>query len=140
MTTQLRLLNKLANSDSLEQVRSYLLQEPSIQDCAVLKLENKLVAYVVSGSNLATRWHDYLKVYLPDELLPSAYVLISNLPLTRPGAIDTAALSKLEILDENLVKHWETELAKHPAIAEAVVVVQDCQITETPLHLDYQQS
>jgi acyl carrier protein len=61
--------------------------------------EKRLVAYVVPGDNSAAevtlsveRLREYLKPLLPDHMVPSAFVMLENLPLTANGKLDRSAL------------------------------------------------
>ena len=92
----------------LGEVETALASHPEISDCVVIALEGeeeltaggkRLVAYVVPyrGTHLPqmelSRW---LKERIPEYMLPSAFVLLDELPLTANGKVDRAALRKLD--------------------------------------------
>ena len=55
--------------------------------------DKKLVAYLVVGEEVsAGMLRDYLKKWLPDYMLPSAFVMLEAMPLTPNGKIDRRAL------------------------------------------------
>jgi amino acid adenylation domain-containing protein len=67
--------------------------------------EKRLVAYVVSASNVTFSprgLQESLRSRLPDYMIPTVFVRIDELPLTRNGKIDRAALP--EPTDENMVR------------------------------------
>jgi len=87
----------------LGEIRSVLAQYPHVQDAVVLTKEEsfrekQIVAYVkvdeTDKPSVAAlrRW---LKLKLPDYMMPVAFVFVDSIPLTRNGKIDRKALSKL---------------------------------------------
>lgn len=59
----------------------------------------QLVAYVVLGDNAPNfpeALEDYLREKLPGYMVPTAWALIENLPLTRNGKVDRSALAKID--------------------------------------------
>lgn len=56
--------------------------------------EKRLVAYLVSGETRLTRsaLQDYLRAYLPDYMVPAAFVRLDSLPLKASGKVDRALL------------------------------------------------
>lgn len=117
------------------EIEKHLLNHPMIENCVVLGREDKthekrLIAYYLpkDKSSLvnALEMRDYLKQYLPDYMLPAAYVKIASFPLTPNGKLDHAALpipqfivsqnyqeptSKLE---KKLAEIWSNELKVKP--------------------------
>jgi amino acid adenylation domain-containing protein len=57
--------------------------------------DKRLVAYVVVATGVAlthSTLQDFLKNYLPDYMVPAAFVQLSSLPMTHSGKVDRAAL------------------------------------------------
>jgi amino acid adenylation domain-containing protein len=57
--------------------------------------DKRLVAYVVVASDVElthSALQDFLKNYLPDYMVPAAFVQVSSLPMTHSGKVDRAAL------------------------------------------------
>ena len=91
--------------------------------CAVVLVEDRLVAYVVGELEVATL-RTKLQDALPDYMVPSAYVFIDELPLTPNGKLDKKALPKPAIardesevyvaprndIEERLVRIWSDVL------------------------------
>ncbi|MEE1886407.1 non-ribosomal peptide synthetase [Pseudomonas carassii] len=80
----------------LGEIDSLLRQQPGVQDVAVLLREDipgdpRLVAYVV-GSGDPQTLRATLQRQLPEHMLPSAWVSLAQLPLTRNGKLDRQAL------------------------------------------------
>jgi amino acid adenylation domain-containing protein len=83
----------------LGEVESVLSQHPSIAQCAVTTVESKgdqrLVAYVVghdSNSDKGSEWRRHLSQFLPEYMVPSLFVPMTNLPVNANGKIDRQAL------------------------------------------------
>ena len=87
----------------LGEIESVLGQHPSVQDNTVLvrdasATDKRIVAYIVSDQNFDTKeLRAYLKIILPDYMIPSAFVTIEKLPLTPNGKIDRTALLRLPV-------------------------------------------
>lgn len=86
----------------LSDIEATLLQHPQLCEVVVDVYETvpgnkRLVAYVVSRGNLtitSTEARDFLKLKLPEFMMPSAYVFLDALPLTPNGKLDRKALPK----------------------------------------------
>jgi amino acid adenylation domain-containing protein len=84
----------------LGEIEAALRQHPAIQDTVVVVREDqpgdkRLVAYGVANADtniIASDLRDFLHTTLPDYMVPSAFVLLSRLPLTPSGKIDRNAL------------------------------------------------
>ncbi|MGA7895551.1 MAG: amino acid adenylation domain-containing protein, partial [Candidatus Sulfotelmatobacter sp.] len=85
----------------LEEIEAVLETHPSVARCVVLAREDqpgdrRLVAYLVNKTDVvqpnASVLEEYLKVSLPDYMVPSAYVQLDELPLNHNGKIDRKAL------------------------------------------------
>ncbi|MEV5320350.1 non-ribosomal peptide synthase/polyketide synthase [Streptomyces sp. NPDC052687] len=78
------------------EVEAALAAHPGVTDVAVVAREEgpgsrRLVAYVV-GTEDATALRQFARRSLPDYLVPSAFVTLPALPLSRNGKVDRAAL------------------------------------------------
>lgn len=86
----------------LGEIESVLLQQDAVQDGVVLAREDipgdkRLVAYIASpqGDDLDLQTiKDGLREQLPEYMVPSAYVVLEQLPLTSNGKINKKALPK----------------------------------------------
>jgi acyl-CoA synthetase (AMP-forming)/AMP-acid ligase II/thioesterase domain-containing protein/NAD(P)-dependent dehydrogenase (short-subunit alcohol dehydrogenase family)/acyl carrier protein len=124
-----------------QKVASALLMHSSVEECVVLArqvegCDRQLVAYVVLSQAFSRlRLHSFLESLLSPALLPSAYVPISNLPLTNEGKVDEQVLTRLPVIDRNLVQQWEDKLQSLPSVKEVAVVVQESAVSTPSLHL-----
>jgi amino acid adenylation domain-containing protein len=84
-----------------EEIETLLGQYPAIQRCVVAPLqradgEPRLVAYVVSAQIVtADELRAWLRSKLPDYLIPSQFITLKVLPLTRNGKVDYTALAEI---------------------------------------------
>ncbi len=121
-------------------VEAALLEDPSVDECAVLMRETEtssreLVAYVVSSRPFSPiQLQSHLETLLPAALLPSAYVPVSTLPLTSTGHVDKLALASFFVLDSDLVQRWEERVQSMASVEQVAVVVQE-YTGIPPLHL-----
>jgi amino acid adenylation domain-containing protein len=84
----------------LGEIEALLRQHPDVRETIVLLREDQpgdkqLVAYIVANSEqvpTTSELRNWLKVQLPDYMLPSAFVLLEALPLTSNGKVDRRAL------------------------------------------------
>jgi amino acid adenylation domain-containing protein len=85
----------------LSEIESVLLKHPGVHEAVVLAREDEpaeksLTAYVVPrGESMALSpsvLREYIGEHLPVHMIPSAFVLIKQMPLTRNGKIDRKAL------------------------------------------------
>lgn len=83
----------------LGEIRACLNQHPVVLDCVVLMRERsfddkQLIAYVVVQTETpsAGELREFLKTKLPEYMLPTAFVFLDSLPLTRNGKLDRQAL------------------------------------------------
>jgi amino acid adenylation domain-containing protein len=85
------------------EIEMHLTQHPQVQSALVIvrqddptnALDKRLVAYIVPAPTTAPIPQDlrrHLKAYLPDYMVPTAYVLLNALPLTPNGKVDQRAL------------------------------------------------
>jgi amino acid adenylation domain-containing protein len=88
----------------LGEIESQLLQHPQVKEAVVLAREDepgdkRLLAYVTvrnlseTGSDSCTsELREHLKRLLPDQMIPNAFVILQNFPLTPNGKLDRRAL------------------------------------------------
>jgi malonyl CoA-acyl carrier protein transacylase len=120
--------NNLIETTAIE---AALLEEHSVNECVVQmrhtdNAEQQIIAFVVSNSPFVPeRLQSHLQAKLPTELLPSAYVPLSALPLTADGQLDQVALARVPVIDTDLVEHWEQRIQSLPEINQVAVVVQE---------------
>jgi len=110
----------------LGEIESVLGRLPQVQEAVVALREDdpgerRLVAYVVlkpGQADAPRELRSLLKQHLPDYMLPSAFVALDRLPLTRNGKVDRAALPAPDFehqLKEAFVPprtEWELRLAQ----------------------------
>lgn len=99
----------------LSEVEMVLSQYPALKESVVLVREDipnekRLVAYIVpeeQQSPTVSELHGFLKVILPDYMLPSAFVILDTLPLLPNGKVNRQALPVPDrsrpVLEETLV-------------------------------------
>jgi amino acid adenylation domain-containing protein/non-ribosomal peptide synthase protein (TIGR01720 family) len=85
----------------LGEIEAVLGQHPAVQQNIVVAREDelknqRLVAYLVqnsrSANNLVPQLRSYLEEKLPDFMVPTAFVILKELPLTSNGKVDRKAL------------------------------------------------
>ncbi|WP_179198327.1 non-ribosomal peptide synthetase [Nostoc sp. T09] len=95
----------------LGEIETVLKQHPQVQETVVITREDvpgnkRLVAYLVPQSKSATTINElrnWLKDKLPDFMLPSAIVLLKELPLSPNGKVDRKALPAPEEVRADLI-------------------------------------
>jgi len=95
----------------LGEIEALLNQHPEVKETVVIAREDvagnkRLVAYVVPQPKSAitvNELRDYLKDKLPDFMLPSAVVLLKELPLSPNGKVDRKALPAPEEVRADLI-------------------------------------
>ncbi|MDZ8184112.1 MAG: amino acid adenylation domain-containing protein [Nostoc sp. ChiSLP02] len=86
----------------LGEIETFLNQHPNVRENVVIVQEDEpgnllIVAYVVSKIEpipSISELRSFLKEKLPDHMLPSAFVMLENLPLAPSGKVDRKALPK----------------------------------------------
>jgi amino acid adenylation domain-containing protein/non-ribosomal peptide synthase protein (TIGR01720 family) len=82
----------------LGELEAALKQHPAVRDCVAVAREDRpgtkrLVAYLVLHTDLASsEIRQYLAAFLPEYMLPAAFVFLAALPLTSNGKVDRLAL------------------------------------------------
>jgi amino acid adenylation domain-containing protein len=80
----------------LEEIEAALAEHPAVKQCAVvLDAEAKLVAYLTANdgqSPALQQLRSHLSRRLPGHMIPSAFVVLENMPRTPSGKIDLQAL------------------------------------------------
>ncbi|MEH2290133.1 non-ribosomal peptide synthetase [Nostoc sp.] len=86
----------------LGEIETFLNQHPNVRENVVVVHQEEadnllLVAYVVAKTQVVpsiSELRSFLKEKLPDHMLPSAFVMLENLPLAPSGKVDRKALPK----------------------------------------------
>jgi len=76
----------------LGEIEWSLQQLADVKDGLVLLKNEELVAYVVSDASQIHEWRDQLRQHLPEYMVPSALIVLSQWPLTPNGKVDRKAL------------------------------------------------
>lgn len=78
----------------LGEIEAVLSKHPAVRENVVVSHEQRLVAYVVvrQEDNLEAHLHSYLSERLPDYMLPEAFVVLDEMPLTPSGKINRRVL------------------------------------------------
>ncbi|HKN51653.1 MAG TPA: amino acid adenylation domain-containing protein, partial [Amycolatopsis sp.] len=76
------------------EIEATLTRHPDVDQAAVIVRDGRLVAYVVGNAGGLRQW---LRDRVPDYLVPSAFVPLDALPLTRHGKLDRRALPAPEL-------------------------------------------
>lgn len=91
----------------LGEIEAALRRHPSANEAVALAQDDsitkgkQIVAYVVTkkdGEPTHEHWREFLKEWLPDYMIPGAFISIEKLPLTPNGKVDRSALAALEML------------------------------------------
>ncbi|NJN99266.1 MAG: amino acid adenylation domain-containing protein [Anaerolineales bacterium] len=119
----------------LREIETVLASHPEVRDALVVVRqdglnEQQIVAYVVTRGNKVPDSHelrDFLKLKLPDYMIPAAFVTLAAFPLTPNGKINRQALpvpdlinqerdkgfiAPRDALETQLVKIWEAVLGR----------------------------
>lgn len=121
----------------IEEIEAVLGRHPDLKESVVIldereDFEKRLLAYYVSLRDHQVPSRDELRSYLeerlPDYMIPAAFILLEEMPLTPTGKIDRRALPKPDKIsiseedflaprnetEEKLVVIWEDVLGVHP--------------------------
>jgi amino acid adenylation domain-containing protein len=79
----------------LEEIEAVLSRHTSVRQCVVAVAdEDRLIAWVATSENVSPQeLRGFMKEWLPDHMIPSAFIFVSELPLLPSGKIDRQALS-----------------------------------------------
>ena len=99
----------------LGEIKTRLVQHPEIREAVVIVREDQLedkriVAYLIvadSTTLLIPNLRTYLGKWLPNYMIPSAFVMLSSLPLTSNGKIDLERLPAPELSRESSTQPFE---------------------------------
>jgi len=125
----------------LGQIEAALLMESSVEEAAVVMRatdagEPEVVAYVVSAYPFSPdRLRAHLETLLPPFMIPTAYVSVSNLPLTSAGLVDEKALSRFAVIDPDLVNRWERRFRFASGSERIALASHDRRERQPVLHL-----
>ncbi len=118
------------------EIANILLSSPLVEDFYLLLREQQLIAYIVyNGAENSQVLIKDLQAKFYAHLLPSYYVAISALPLTKTGEVDEIILKNIPIIDDDLVKYTEKSIKNLPEIDQLAVLVTDNKSKIPPLHL-----
>jgi len=87
----------------IDEIEHYLSQYEKVHDCAVVVREGKkqdkeLVAYIAGADDLTKKEiKQYLQTQLPEQYIPSCFILIKKMPINANGKIDRTALPDLAL-------------------------------------------
>ncbi len=117
----------------LGEIETALVEHPTVRDAVVLAREDnpgdvRLVAYLITEPGTAAdvgHWRTWLSQKLPEYMLPAAFVLLQEFPLTPNGKVDRRALpapgtgrpeqaqayvAPRDRLEQMLIDLWQTTL------------------------------
>jgi len=118
------------------EIEATLTQHPSVKETVVLATEDNLgnqslVAYLVletettvssnpevSETQTIKKLKQYLQEQLPEYMLPSGFVILSQLPLTPSGKIDRKALLVLDVVSGVLTEYVAPQTETQKALAQ----------------------
>ena len=110
----------------LGEIEAILNQHEQVRQVVVLARDEKvadgkqLIAYIVGAQGQSIKpaeLRDYVKEFLPDYMVPGAFVLLDNFPLTQNGKVD---LSALPLPGELTREPEETYVAPRNAVEETI--------------------
>ncbi|MFQ4143782.1 amino acid adenylation domain-containing protein [Chlorogloeopsis sp. ULAP02] len=95
----------------LEEIEVALTKHPDVQETVVLPhaRDTQLIAYAVPNNKqqpTAKELRNFLKQQLPDYMIPSAFILMENLPQMPNGKVDRQKLLALEVKQPRLEKDF----------------------------------
>ncbi len=103
------------NRVEMGEIEAKLLNHPSVTEAAIiakqnLKGNNYLCAFFVSDRELSSaELREYLKMDLPDYMVPSYFLRLVKMPLTENGKLDRKELDRIKISINNLKEEDQPE-------------------------------
>ena len=100
------------------EIETVLTQHPNVQQAVIIVNEiepgdKRLVAYIISSQQpTPSELYHFLKIQLPDYMIPSAFIQLERLPLTPNGKIDRQALPTPDFSQSD---HPDNEVAPRSA-------------------------
>lgn len=92
----------------LGEIESYLRRHPEIEDAVTLYSEEKLIAFIKTSAPLDEHViKQYLRQFIPFNLIPSIYVPMEKMPKTRNGKIDRQKLKQHLKAEKNTGKVFQ---------------------------------
>ena len=122
----------------LGEIEAQLRKYSAVRDCVVISGENsqgskRLVAYYISQEQLDSKQlREYLKLKLPDYMIPSAWLQLDVFPLTPNGKVDRKALPipDLTLTTNNYIAPTTIREAKIAEIWQEVLNVEQVGIND----------
>lgn len=96
----------------LDEIATAITKHPDVQESVVITSNDAednpcLIAYVVTDKqDINTQLLCYLQQYLPNYMLPSAFIALDKFPLTPNGKVDKRALPSSEVIQLNANKSF----------------------------------
>jgi len=124
------------------EVEAVLGRHPAVRAAAVLAREEtpgdvRLIAYLApesgigSNDNLIPQLRSFLRTKLPEHMIPSAFVLVDELPLNRNGKIDRRALQAVAVPTQRTIIAPRDDLERELAsIWQEVLAVETVSIND----------
>ena len=116
------------------EIENVLDKHPQVEQGVVIVREDtpgnkQLVAYIVPGECQPTiqEIRQFLKIQLPDYMIPEAFVVLETMPLTPNGKVDRRALPKPEEINQEIPTNFITP--------QTDLQVQIAEIWEEVLHI-----
>ncbi|WP_033442424.1 non-ribosomal peptide synthase/polyketide synthase [Saccharothrix sp. NRRL B-16314] len=100
------------------EVEAALLEVPGVRQSAVVVRENRLIGYVTGAPETDPR--DALARRLPDYLVPSAVVVLDELPLSPSGKLDRRALPEPDLTGDFVAPRTNAERVVADVLADVL--------------------
>lgn len=99
-------------------------KHPAVLEAVVLARPDvhgtdRTIAYIVPGdTHLINTLGSDLEDGYPGQPMPDGYVLVTSLPITVDGTIDSEELGRIEVIDSTLINKWKNAVAKIDNISQ----------------------